>query len=212
MRARWVTIGLTVAAFVAAILASPLVPRQFFPSSDRPELLVDLTPAENASIYASEEAVEPARRLPEGRSRRRTLEHQRRARRDPVLPAARRAAAERLLHPGRGRSPRTSRRASGCRRSWRQFLAEEFPAAVSSVSPLELGPPVGWPVQYRVSGPDLAQVQDTALAARADHRRGRDRQAGELRLDGARAPRPHQHRPGPGAPGRAGFTRHRHGA
>src|SRR5215472_8438296 len=36
MRARWVTIGLTLAAFVAAILASPRVPRQFFPSSDRP--------------------------------------------------------------------------------------------------------------------------------------------------------------------------------
>jgi multidrug efflux pump len=44
-----------------------------------------------------------------------------------------------------------------------QFLAEQFPEAVSSVSPLELGPPVGWPVQYRVSGPDLAKVQDIAL-------------------------------------------------
>ena len=44
------------AAFVAAILASPLVPRQFFPSSDRPELLVDITLPTNASIYASEDA------------------------------------------------------------------------------------------------------------------------------------------------------------
>jgi len=34
------------------------------------------------------------------------------------------------------------------------LLAEEFPHAVTRVSPLELGPPVGWPVQYRVSGPD----------------------------------------------------------
>src|SRR5262249_40614438 len=56
MRLRWVTIGLTLAAFVAAILASPSVPRQFFPSSDRPELLVDLTLPTTASIYAREEA------------------------------------------------------------------------------------------------------------------------------------------------------------
>src|SRR5262249_36334278 len=56
MRARWLTIALTLAAFVAAILASPMVPRQFFPSSDRPELVVDLPLPMNASIYASEEA------------------------------------------------------------------------------------------------------------------------------------------------------------
>jgi multidrug efflux pump subunit AcrB len=44
-----------------------------------------------------------------------------------------------------------------------KFLAEEFPMAVSNVSPLELGPPVGWPVQYRVSGPEVGKVQDIAL-------------------------------------------------
>ena len=34
---------------------------------------------------------------------------------------------------------------------------------MARVYPLELGPPVGWPVQYRVSGPDLAQVREIAL-------------------------------------------------
>jgi multidrug efflux pump len=33
---------------------------------------------------------------------------------------------------------------------------------VSRVSPLELGPPVGWPVQYRVSGPDKDEVTQIA--------------------------------------------------
>ncbi len=42
-------------------------------------------------------------------------------------------------------------------------LAEQLPSAVARVSPLELGPPVGWPVQYRVSGPDPAQVREIAL-------------------------------------------------
>ena len=40
-----------------------------------------------------------------------------------------------------------------------QVLAEEFPNVVARVSPLELGPPVGWPVQYRVSGPDPSVVR-----------------------------------------------------
>ena len=44
-----------------------------------------------------------------------------------------------------------------------KVLAEEFPSLVSRVSTLELGPPVGWPVQYRVSGPDVSQVRDIAL-------------------------------------------------
>ncbi len=44
-----------------------------------------------------------------------------------------------------------------------KVLAEQFPSAVSRVSPLELGPPVGWPVRYRVSGPDAAQVREIAL-------------------------------------------------
>jgi len=42
-------------------------------------------------------------------------------------------------------------------------LAEDFPNVVSRVSPLELGPPVGWPIQYRVSGADLEQVREIAL-------------------------------------------------
>src|SRR5262249_18458448 len=39
MRAKWFTIAITLAMFVASFLALPLIPRQFFPSSDRPELL-----------------------------------------------------------------------------------------------------------------------------------------------------------------------------
>ena len=43
------------------------------------------------------------------------------------------------------------------------LLANDFPNAISRVYPLELGPPVGWPVQYRVSGPDVDQVREIAL-------------------------------------------------
>jgi hypothetical protein len=40
-----------------------------------------------------------------------------------------------------------------------QVLAEQFPDVVARVSPLELGPPVGWPLQYRILGPDKDEVR-----------------------------------------------------
>src|SRR5262245_60225146 len=51
------------------------------------------------------------------------------------------------------------------------FLARSDPSVVKRIlayirglpCPLELGPPVGWPVQYRVSGPDVNEVRDIAL-------------------------------------------------
>src|SRR5271169_3898370 len=44
-----------------------------------------------------------------------------------------------------------------------QALATEFPSVVGLVNPLELGPPVGWPLQYRVSGPEPDQVRAIAF-------------------------------------------------
>jgi len=162
MRARWVTIGVTIAAFAAAVLASPYVPRQFFPPSDRPELLVDLTLPQNASIYASEQLAEKLDGVLAGDP---DVDHWstyvgRGAIRfylplDVQLPndfftqavvVAKDVAARERLH-----------------QRLEATLAEDFPSAVSRVSPLGLGPPVGWPVQYRVSGPDIGEVRDIGL-------------------------------------------------
>ena len=48
------------------------------------------------------------------------------------------------------------------RRRLDSVLVEKFPDVVARLSALELGPPVGWPLQYRVSGPDPAQVREIA--------------------------------------------------
>ena len=95
-------------------------------------------------------------------------------------------------------------------------LAEQLPSAVVRVSPLELGPPVGWPVQYRVSGPDPAQVRAphphpaavraTRAQARPGDGRGRQPAAGQFRLDGAFARGSGQDRPGSGAASRLEFA------
>ena len=54
---RWWVIGATVVAFALAIVGSRLVPQQFFPNSDRPELVVELRLKEGASFGATTEQV-----------------------------------------------------------------------------------------------------------------------------------------------------------
>src|SRR6266446_6911244 len=57
MRAKWLTIGLTLVALAASIFGMRFVPQQFFPASDRPELLVDLKLSEASSLYATVKVV-----------------------------------------------------------------------------------------------------------------------------------------------------------
>jgi multidrug efflux pump subunit AcrB len=162
MRMRWLTIAVTLACFTASLLALPYVPRQFFPASDRPELVVDLTLPQNASIYASDQAAAKLDAIlkddPDvaswstyvGRGAIRFyLPLNVQLANDffsQAVVVAKNVAARERLH---ARLEKT--------------LAEQLPSVVARVSPLELGPPVGWPVQYRVSGPDLAEVRTIAL-------------------------------------------------
>ena len=63
----------------------------------------------------------------------------------------------------------------------RKMFSEQLPSVVNRVFPLELGPPVGWPVQYRVSGPDLSQVRSIALGLAGIL--GEDRHIAEVSFD-----------------------------
>jgi multidrug efflux pump subunit AcrB len=162
MRARWLTILVTIGLFGAALFAIRFVPQQFFPASDRPELVVDLTLPHNASIYASESAAKRLDSVLEGDQdveRWSTYVGQGAIRfylpldvqlpndffTQAVIVAKDVDARERL------------------RGKLETVLAEEFPGAVGRIYPLELGPPVGWPVQYRVSGQDMDEVREIAL-------------------------------------------------
>ena len=159
---RWVTIAVTLALFVGAFLALPLIPRQFFPSSDRPELLVDLSLPQNASIYASEAVARRFDAVIKDDAERCPLEHLCGPRRHSLLPAAQCPAAERFLHSvgDRRKGCQGTRTASD---KLEKVLADDFPSVIARIYPLELGPPVGWPVQYRVSGPDVAEVREIAF-------------------------------------------------
>ena len=162
LRMRWLTLAITLAAFVVSIFLVRFVPQQFFPASDRPELTVDLTLRQNASIHATEAQVARIEAIlksdPDvdhfssyvGRGAVRFILTLNAQLPNPffaqiVVVAKNLEARDRL------------------QLKLEKVLSEQFPGIVARVSPLELGPPVGWPLQYRVSGPDPAQVRRAAL-------------------------------------------------
>ena len=162
MRARWVTITTSLVLFAVALWAIQFVPRQFFPPSDRVELLVDLDLPQNASIYATEDVVKRLDAI---------------LAEDPDVASwssyVGRGAIRfylpldvQLANPFFGQAVVLARDVEARDRLQRRLetvLAEQFPSLVGRVSPLELGPPVGWPVQYRVSGPDPTELRAIAL-------------------------------------------------
>jgi multidrug efflux pump subunit AcrB len=162
MRFRWLTLAVSVALFAASLWAARLVPRQFFPPSDRVELLVDLNLPKNSSIYATEKVVERLDAI---------------LAKDPDVDRwssyVGRGAIRfylpldvQLANPFFGQSVVLAKDVAARKRLQERLekvLAEQFPSVVSRVAPLELGPPVGWPVQYRVSGPDPTELRSIAL-------------------------------------------------
>ncbi len=161
MRARWITIGVTVALFAASLFATRLVPQQFFPSSDRPELLVDMQLPQNASIYATQEMSAKLDKILAGDK---DIDHwttyvgQGAIRfylpLNVQLPNDAFAQAV-VVTKGLEERDRVKLRLE-------KAFETQFPNVTGRVYPLELGPPVGWPLQYRVQGPDTEKVRDIA--------------------------------------------------
>lgn len=161
MRARWITIALTVAAFVLALAGTRLVPQQFFPSSDRPELLVDFKLPQNASIQATRDLSSKLDRLLAGDPDvERWSTYVGRGAIRFYLPMDLQLPNDYfsqfvVVTKGLDERDRVKARLE-------KALETEFANVVGRVYPLELGPPVGWPLKYRVSGPDPDQVREIA--------------------------------------------------
>jgi len=161
VRWRKTVVALTVAALVASIASFAFIPQQFFPTSNRPEILVDLWLPEGSSFADTEreaKAVE-ARLLNdpdlsyvvafvgEGAPRfylplDQQLKNQNFA--QLFLMSKSLEAREHVL-------PRV-----------RKMLAQDFPNIRAKAERLFNGPPVGWAVQVRVTGPDRAEVRRLA--------------------------------------------------
>jgi len=161
MRHAKMTLAVTVVIFVISLWLARFVPSQFFPASDRPELVIDLRLRHDASVYASNTASQKL---------------------DQIL-----ATDPDIVHwssyVGRGAIrfylpldvqlqndffsetivvTKSLEAREKVKKRLDAALEEKFPEAVGRITPLELGPPVGWQIQYRVSGPDPYKVRETA--------------------------------------------------
>ncbi len=160
--ARWLTIGVTAALFAAAILGLGQVNRQFFPPSDRFELIVDFQIPRSSSIFANEAAVE---RIEDWLAESEDVDYWASfIGRNVIrfyLPLSIRPPSD---HQSQILVMATDIEARlRLERDLDAFLIDAFPEAVVRVSPLEMGPPIGWPLQYRVTGPDAETLRSEAL-------------------------------------------------
>jgi multidrug efflux pump subunit AcrB len=161
LRFRWVVIALTLVAFGAAGVAFTRVPKQFFPQSERHELLVELRGAEGSSFALSQAEVAEIEKLIAGRPE---IEHVatyigQGAPRfylalNPVLPDDNFAL---LVIMTKGNKEREALRADLIR-----HFARDEGLVRGRVLRLDFGPPTGHVVQFRIAGPDAGTVKAIA--------------------------------------------------
>ena len=161
VRRRKTVIVATVGLFVLSVVMFKFVPQQFFPASGRLELMVDLKLTEGTSLNNTAEQVKRLERM--------LKDH-------PGIDnyvAYVGTGSPRFYLPLDQQLPATSfaqfvvlaktieeREAL---RTWLiSSLNEQFPTLRSRVTRLENGPPVGYPVQFRVSGEHIDEVRALA--------------------------------------------------
>jgi len=163
---RWITIGLAVGTLVLGLLGMGKVQNQFFPDSSRLELLVDLWYPEGTS-YSANEAV--TRRV---ESRIMKLEGVDHVTTWVGSGAERFALVLDQIFPQSNVSqlivlPKDLASRDRLRKLLPELLATEFPEARGRAKLLPNGPPVPYPVQFRVVGPDPAKVRAHADEVKA---------------------------------------------
>lgn len=156
----WV-IALTLATFIVAVLGFRFVPQQFFPSSDRPELLVDIWLPEGSSFTSNAAEVKRLEKLlmqdenvinvvsyVGSGSPRFYLAM------EPQLPYLNYAQ---LVVMNRDEVAREM-----TMKQLKHWFENDFPMVRGRTARLENGPPVGYPVQFRVVGQDPQQLKTIA--------------------------------------------------
>ncbi|TDV37920.1 multidrug efflux pump subunit AcrB [Paraburkholderia caballeronis] len=158
---RMLVLALTIALFVLALFGFTRVPQQFFPSSDRSELLVDVRLPEGASFDAT---LRQTKRLEQALDGRPEIDHFV----NFVGTGAPRfylPLDQQLQQPNFAQFVITAKSVEDREKlaAWlAPKLRNDFPAIRTRLSRLENGPPVGYPVQFRVSGNEIATVREIA--------------------------------------------------
>ena len=158
---RWLVVGVTMAALCVALACIKLVPQQFFPSSTRPELIVDLRLKEGASFDATAEQVRQLEALLRKDEDVRFFT----AYTGAGAPRFYLALDPELPNPGFAQFIVMTKDLEARERVRTRLMAaadQQFAHSWLRVTRLELGPPVGFPVQFRIVGPDTQVVRGIA--------------------------------------------------
>ena len=173
---RWITIGATLLTFALGIAGMGKVQQQFFPDSSRPEIMVDIWFPEGTSFAANEETTRRVERrlLREGGVRAVSTWVGSGVPRfylplDQVFPQTN--VSQFIIQPA------DLKVRESLRVKLPALLATEFPEVRGRVKLLPNGPPVPYPVQFRVVGADPVALRERAdevkaLMRRNPHMRG----------------------------------------
>ena len=165
VRYKKTVLAITLALFVLSIVGFGKVQQQFFPDSTRLELIVDLRLTEGASYQATDtQAKKLEHWLTQWSKQHEGIEN---------FVAYVGAGAPRFYLPldiqlaHRGFSQfviltKTLEAREALRSDLLALFEQDFPELRASVLRLENGPPVGFPVQFRVSGANIPQIRDLA--------------------------------------------------
>jgi multidrug efflux pump subunit AcrB len=160
-------VTVTACLFVASIIGFTKLEQNFFPQSSRPELMVELRLPEGASFEATAAEVAKLEKILIG---------------DPEIEqftAYTGAGSPRILlalnpdlpNPSFAKFVIVTKGRESRERLRERLLTlfaedERFALPRCRVLPLDLGPPVGFPVQFRVVGPDRTKVREIANRVR----------------------------------------------
>ncbi|MNZ45005.1 Cobalt-zinc-cadmium resistance protein CzcA [compost metagenome] len=162
MRHRWLTIIGTILLFALSLFSMRFVQNQFFPSSDRPEILVDLNLPQNASIEETRKVVDRLEaKIKDDPDMVRWSTYIGQGAIRFYLPLD-----QQLQNPYYAQLVIVSKgfeERAGMMARLQKLLHEEFVGIGTNVQSLEMGPPVGRPIQYRISGKDIDQVRKHAI-------------------------------------------------
>ena len=161
VRWKWLTIAATALLFALSLFSMRFVQQQFFPSSDRTELIVDWTAPQNTAI---------------GETRAQMDRFEKNLIGDPDVDRwssyVGQGAVRFVLSfdvppasPNFGQIIIVTKDIEArerLRAKLTQIAARDFVGIDAFVHLLDIGPPVGRPVQYRISGPDIGRVREQA--------------------------------------------------
>lgn len=163
---RIIVIGSTLAIFALSLWSFQFIPKNFFPQSSRPEILVDMWLPEGTSIKEVEaEARRLEAELLTDQDQRFVATYVGEGAPRFFLPLD-----QQLRNPNYAQLLVMARDEDARERlitKLRMTLAEDFPSVRGKVDRLFLGPPTGWAVQMRVSGPERDEVRRIADQVKA---------------------------------------------